>query len=216
VQVKECKVFGLKTHDCHVIFQRLLPLVIRDLLPKKVCEPLIGLSSFFVKLCSKELSVEELDRLDHQIAKILCKLEQVFPPSFFNVMMHLPIHLAYKAKVAGPVQYRWIYPIERYLRTLKGYVRNKARPEGSIAERYISEECMTFCSWYLHDMDTKFNRPERNVNASQNEATSGLSVFASVNRNRQNYTFETLSKSELQMAHHYILTNCEEIAPWVE
>uniref|UniRef100_A0A2N9GHE4 Transposase-associated domain-containing protein n=1 Tax=Fagus sylvatica TaxID=28930 RepID=A0A2N9GHE4_FAGSY len=164
----------------------------------------------------EELSVEELDRLDHQIAKILCKLEQVFPPSFFDVMMHLPIHLAYEAKVASSVQYRWMYPIERYLRTLKGYVRNKARPEGSIAEGYISEECMTFCSWYLHDMDTKFNRPERNVDASQNEATSGLSVFASVNRNRQNYTFETLSKSELQMAHHYILTNCEEIAPWVE
>uniref|UniRef100_A0A2N9FEG8 Transposase-associated domain-containing protein n=1 Tax=Fagus sylvatica TaxID=28930 RepID=A0A2N9FEG8_FAGSY len=214
--VKECKVFGLKTHDCHVIFQCLLSLVIRGLLLKKVCEPLIGLSSFFRELFSKELSVEELDQLDHQIAKILCKLEQVFPPSFFDVMMHLPIHLAYEAKVAGPVQYRWMYPIERYLRTLKGYVRNKARPEGSIAEGYISEECMTFCSWYLHDMDTKFNRPERNVDASQNEATSGLSVFASVNRNRQNYTFETLSKSELQMAHHYILTNCEEIAPWVE
>ena len=95
-------------------------------------------------------------------------------------------------------------------------MRNKARPEGSIAERYISEECMTFCSWYLHDMDTKFNRPERNADTSQNEATSGLSVFASVNRNRQNYTFETLNKSELQMAHHYILTNCEGIAPRVE
>ena len=52
-------------------------------------------------------------------------------------MMHLPIHLAYEAKVAGPVQYRWMYPIERYLCTLKGYVRNKAHPEGSIAEGYI-------------------------------------------------------------------------------
>ena len=119
MQVKECKVFELKTHDCHVIFQRLLPLVISDLLRKKVCEPLIGLSSFFVKLCSRELSVEELDRLDHQIAKFFCKLEQVFPPSLFDVMIHLPIHLAYKAKVVGPVQYRWIYRIERYLRTLK-------------------------------------------------------------------------------------------------
>ena len=143
-------------------------------------------------------------------------MEQVFQPSFFDVMMHLLIHLAYEAKVASPVQYRWIYPIERYLRTLKGYVRNKAHPEGSITEGYISEECMTFCSWYLHDMDIKFNRPERNADTSQNEATSGLSVFASVNRNRQNYTFETLNKSELQMAHHYILTNCEEIAPWIE
>uniref|UniRef100_A0A2N9FKN1 DUF4218 domain-containing protein n=1 Tax=Fagus sylvatica TaxID=28930 RepID=A0A2N9FKN1_FAGSY len=105
-QVKECKVSGLKTHDCHVIFQRLLSLVIRSLLPKKVCEPLIGLSGFFAELCSKELRVEELDRLNDQIAETICKLEQVFPPSFFDVMMHLPIHLAYDAKVAGPVQYR--------------------------------------------------------------------------------------------------------------
>jgi hypothetical protein len=216
VQVKECKVSGLKTHDCHVIFQRLLPLVIRGLLPKKVCEPLIGLSGFFAELCSKELRVEELDRLNDQIAETICKLEQVFPPSFFDVMMHLPIHLAYEAKVAGPVQYRWMYPIERYLRTLKGYVRNKAHPEGSIAEGYISEECMTFCSWYLHDMDTKLNRLERNVDFCQNKVTSSLSVFAPVNHNRRNYVVKYLTKSELHVAHHYILTNCEEIAPWVE
>ncbi|RVX00587.1 hypothetical protein CK203_036938 [Vitis vinifera] len=49
-------------------------------------------------------------------------------------MVHLPIHLVSEAKVAGPMQYRWMYPIERYLRTLKSYVRNKSRPEGSIAE----------------------------------------------------------------------------------
>ncbi|KAL6315236.1 hypothetical protein AAG906_037468 [Vitis piasezkii] len=50
-------------------------------------------------------------------------------------MVHLPIHLASEAKIAGPVQYRWMYPIERYyLRTLKSYVRNKSHPEGSIAE----------------------------------------------------------------------------------
>ncbi|KAL0355742.1 UNVERIFIED_CONTAM: hypothetical protein Sradi_4021100 [Sesamum radiatum] len=28
-------------------------------------------------------------------------------------MEHLPIHLAYEAKVGGPVQYRWMYPFER-------------------------------------------------------------------------------------------------------
>ncbi|XP_075100759.1 uncharacterized protein LOC142176620 isoform X2 [Nicotiana tabacum] len=49
----------------------------------------------------------------------------------------------------GPVHYRWMYPIERYLGTLKSYVRNCACPEGSIAEAYIANECMTFCSRYL-------------------------------------------------------------------
>lgn len=216
VQVKECKLIGLKSHDCHVIFLRLLPLVIRGLLPKNVCEPLIALSGFFAELCSKELQVEELERLDQQIPEILCKLEQLFPPSFFDVMMHLPIHLADEAKVAGPVNYRWMYPVERSLRTYKGYVRNKARPEGSIAEAYISEECMTFCSWYLDDMETKLNRAERNVDSYRNEMLPGLSVFAPVNRTKRNYTFQSLNKSELHMAHHYILTNCEEVAPWVE
>ncbi|XP_061358748.1 uncharacterized protein LOC133302941 [Gastrolobium bilobum] len=51
-----------------------------------------------------------------------------------------------EAKIAGPVQYRWMYPIERYLRRLKSYVGNKAHPEGSIAEAYIAQECLHFCS----------------------------------------------------------------------
>ncbi|XXG59342.1 hypothetical protein AAC387_Pa04g1444 [Persea americana] len=33
-----------------------------------------------------------------------------------------------------------MYPIERFLGTLKGYVTNRARPEGSIAEAYIVKE----------------------------------------------------------------------------
>ena len=71
-------------------------------------------------------------------------------------MMHLPIHLAEEAKLGGPVCYIWMYPVERYLRTAKGYVRNKAYPEGSIAEGYILEECLTFCSKFL-DVDTKLD-----------------------------------------------------------
>ncbi|XXG43945.1 hypothetical protein AAC387_Pa01g3862 [Persea americana] len=51
-------------------------------------------------------------------------------------MVHLPIHLALEAILGGPVQYRWMYPIERYLYTLKRYVSNKAFPEGSIAEAW--------------------------------------------------------------------------------
>ena len=46
----------------------------------------------------------------------------------------------------------------RYLGSLKAYVKNKARPEGSIAEGYIVNECLTFYSMYLHGIETKFNR----------------------------------------------------------
>lgn len=58
-------------------------------------------------------------RLQKEIPEILCKLERIFPPSFFDSMEHLPVHLAYEARLAGPVQNRWMYPFERNLRNFK-------------------------------------------------------------------------------------------------
>ena len=113
VNIEERKISGMKTHDCHVFLERLLPLAVRDFLPKKVSDALIELSNFFKELCSKVLRVDDLDHLETQIAITLDELEQNFAPSFFDVMVHLAIHLSWEAKIAGPVQYRWMYPIER-------------------------------------------------------------------------------------------------------
>ena len=63
VQVKQCKISGLKSHDCHVLMQQLLPIAIHELLPKDVCSVLIQLSAFFRQLCSKVLKVLELEQL---------------------------------------------------------------------------------------------------------------------------------------------------------
>ncbi|KAL6574218.1 hypothetical protein OROHE_001122 [Orobanche hederae] len=79
----------------------------------------------------------ELDKKEKlQFCKVLksVKLEKIFPPSFFDLTVRVTMHLVTKAKLGGPVYYRWMYPRERYLCTLKSYVRNKGRPEGSIAE----------------------------------------------------------------------------------
>jgi hypothetical protein len=106
VDVNACKVSGLKTHDYHIILQKLLPLVIRKILPEDVVAPLIQLSWFFTALCSKELLEEDLDKLSSSIKETLCRLEMVFPPAFFDIMIHLPVHLADEAKLGGPVCYR--------------------------------------------------------------------------------------------------------------
>jgi hypothetical protein len=44
-----------------------------------------------------------------------------------------------------------MYPIERYLKTLKGYVGKRAKLEGSMAKRYTIEETVGFCIEYLVD-----------------------------------------------------------------
>ncbi|KAK9160671.1 hypothetical protein Syun_007012 [Stephania yunnanensis] len=90
-----------------------------------------------------------MEVLEFEIPKIICKLEKIFPPSFFDSVEHLPIHLGYEAPLASPVQFWWIYPFERYLKHLKNNVQNKAKVEGSMCNAYLVKEVTSFCSTTL-------------------------------------------------------------------
>ena len=120
--------------------------------------------------------MDVLEWLDKEIPVILCKLERIFPPAFFTVMVHLCVHLPKEAMLRGPVQYGWMFPVERRLLTVKRYVQNTARPEGSIAEAYVVDECLTFCSRYFDDVETRFNRPSRNKERGDSQR-GDVSVF---------------------------------------
>lgn len=86
-----------------------------------------------------------------------------FSSKFFDIMVHFPVHLANKVRLGGPVQYRWMYPIERCLCKIKSYVHNKAHPEASIVVGYLEEEALS--SRYLHkSVETRLNRKGQNDN----------------------------------------------------
>ena len=114
VQLNERKIYDLKLPDGHVLMQQLLPLIVHGVPHKNVCGVIIELSKFFKQLCSKVLETNHLHQLENNIIVILCKMEQIFPPSFFDIMVHLLVHLVSKAKVARLVQYCWMYLIEQY------------------------------------------------------------------------------------------------------
>ena len=59
----------------------------------------------------------------------------------------------------------------RGLGGFKSNVRNKAAPEGCIAEGYIATELVTFCSRYLHDVPTFHIRPQRHQDGSKGAGT---------------------------------------------
>ncbi|XP_071695199.1 uncharacterized protein [Rutidosis leptorrhynchoides] len=103
VSMKDLKLLGMKSHDCHVI------------------DP------------------DVLDEYQRDIIHTLCELEMYIPPSFFDVMVHLVSHIVGEIKACGSVFLRYMYPFERYMGILKGYVRKLNRPEGSIIEGYASE-----------------------------------------------------------------------------
>jgi hypothetical protein len=155
-----------------------------------------------------------LHKIKSEIPIVLCKLEKIFPPSFFDVMVHLVVHLPDEAILRGPVQYGWMYPVERRLYTLKHSVRNMARPEGSIAEAYVANECLLACSRYFDDLDTRHNREGRNKERVDFRM-GDISVFQ--------HGVNFLGTSKITYLEHdyekmmwYVLNNCEEVAPYIE
>lgn len=76
-------------------------------------------------------------------------------------------------------------------------MRNKAHPEGSIAEGYLAEECMTFCSRYLDSVETIFNRPARNIDGS-------IGAISHIH----------LDQKTWMQAHRYVLFNSNEVNPF--
>ncbi|BBN69224.1 hypothetical protein Prudu_830S000300 [Prunus dulcis] len=152
------------SHDCHVFMQRLLPVGIRHLLPEDVVKPIMLLSRFFSQLTAKTLRRTDMFQLRHDIVQVLCKFEMIFPPAFFTSMIHVMVHLPEEALLAGPVNYRWMYPIERLLGELKKSVRNRAKPEGSIIEAWVQYESLTFCG-----IARPFGDPGRGESFSRND-----------------------------------------------
>ena len=85
---------GMKSHDCHVFMKCLLPIAFRSL-PDFVWSVLAELSRFFKDLCSNTLRMDDVVRMQENIPIILCKLERIFPPDFFDSMEHLVIQSTY-------------------------------------------------------------------------------------------------------------------------
>jgi len=111
IQLKDLKLVGLKSHDCHILMQQLLALAIRDILPKKVRHAITHLRFFFNAIGSKFIDPLKLDELENEAAIILCQLEMHFPPSLFDIIVHLFVHLVREIKCCGPVYWRWMYPV---------------------------------------------------------------------------------------------------------
>ena len=86
-----------------------------------------GIGAFFTDLSSRTLTEDVIRQLDENIWILMCNMEKIFPPSFFNVIEHLVVHLTYEALLRGPVHNGWMYPYERSMKHLKGKVKNLAR-----------------------------------------------------------------------------------------
>lgn len=205
-KISKGKLSGLKSHDFHVLLQQILPLCFRRISNKAFAAAVIRLSRVFRKLCAKTINGEDEAQLTAECAVTMCLLEKEMPPSFFDVMSHLPNHLVEELFLCGPVHARWMYPYERYFKSLKGFVRNLAKPEGSIARGYEVEEALGFVTEYMAD----YNITSRRVWDDKEEPTMVDEILEGKGKPRE------LSEDLRDLMHEFVLDNATHLQAYRE
>jgi hypothetical protein len=154
ISMKDKKFTNLKAHDCHMLMTHLLPVALRGVLQEKVRLALIKLCAFFNAISQKAIDSRNLVKLQNDVVQCLVSFELAFPPSFFDIMTHLLVHLVKEITILGPVYLHNMWPFERFMSVIKKYVLNRARPEGSIAKGYVTEEVIEFCVDFVDSIDS--------------------------------------------------------------
>jgi hypothetical protein len=80
----------------------LLPVALRGIKRKLVRDAVTSLCLFFNAIEQKVLDEEKLLDLERTHFETQCLLEAIFPPSFFDLMLHLTAHLAREIWFLGP------------------------------------------------------------------------------------------------------------------
>jgi hypothetical protein len=76
MNVKAGRIHGLKSHDYHIIVERLLPVMLCGYLDDDIWEALAELSYFYRQLCAKEIKKDMTEKLEKDIPVLICKLEK--------------------------------------------------------------------------------------------------------------------------------------------
>ena len=201
--MSDLKLVGMKSHDCHVLMQQLLPVAIRGILPAEVRYTITRLCVFFNTISSKVIDPRILDPLQAEVIETMCRFQMYFPVSFFDIMPHLIIHLVREIKLCGPVCMRSMWLFERGMKPLKLKMVNPAKPEASIVHRYVAEELGAWCSTYLAHTQQIGLPKSRHVGRLLGQGTIG--------RKRISLDVEMMRTLEF-----FVLQNLTEVHPYLD
>jgi hypothetical protein len=153
VNLTNLKLKGLKSHDYHIWIERLLPMMVRGYVPEHVWQVLADLRYFFRQLCAKELSHVVIDKLEQIAHVLLCKLEMIFPPGFFNPMEHMIFHLLREARLGGACRTIGAIQLRVFARLFETHVKIKIKLKLALQRHKF---CKRFQTSQLNTMRSTF------------------------------------------------------------
>jgi hypothetical protein len=154
INMKDKKFTNLKAHDCHMLMTQFLLVALKGVLLEKVRLALVKLCAFLNAISQKAIDPRNLVKVQNDVVQCLVSFELAFPPSSFDIMTHLLVQLVKEITILGLVFLHNMWPFERFMSVLKKYVLNCARPEGSIAKGYVTEEVIEFCVEFVDSIDS--------------------------------------------------------------
>ena len=127
-----------------------------------------------------------------------------FPPSFFDIMVHLLVHIVNVIIALGPIFLHQMYAFEQYMGILKGYVWNRAHPEGSMIEGYSTEKVVECYIDSIKDSNPIGVHASRHEGRLSGRGTKGKKRFI-------DHDYKAVEE-----AHFTILQQIQLVAPYVE
>jgi hypothetical protein len=96
---------------------------------------------------------------------------------------------------------------------LKRYLRNRAQPEGYVAGGYVVDECLTFCSRYMDDVHTVYNKEPINSTLEDLDAYD-VEVFGHGVKFISAGDYDVEDPAEVKKMVWYVLHNSDETAKY--
>jgi hypothetical protein len=140
--MKDLTVTNYNSHDCHVMLTTFLPIAISAINPLFLKMKITWLCYFFNRISQKVIGRDELASLQEFAVEKISQFEMCFPPSFFDIMVHLVVYLVPQIEALGPMYLHEMWTYECFMSILNGYVSTRARPEASMTEGYCIEEAI--------------------------------------------------------------------------
>jgi hypothetical protein len=120
VSLKDMTLTGCNSHDCHMMITVFLTIAIRAIKPVFLKMVITRMWYFLNVISQKVVDYVELARLQLFMSETQARLEMCFPPSFFDIMEHLMIHMVGQITELGPMYFHQMWTYERLMSILNG------------------------------------------------------------------------------------------------
>nr|AAK92557.1 Putative transposable element [Oryza sativa Japonica Group]AAP52866.1 transposon protein, putative, CACTA, En/Spm sub-class [Oryza sativa Japonica Group] len=151
------------------------------------------------------LHPEPKDKGSHYLSPASYTLSKAEKEIMFECLKSIKLcHLVKEIGILGAVYLHNMFPFERYMGVLKKYVRNRARPEASIAKGYVTEEVIEFCVEFIEDLRPIGVPESRHEGRLRGKGTLGRKAIMTVD----NYLF--------RKAHFTVLQQSSLVAPYIK